>query len=147
MKYAQIRLMTQRFNDTFDFYSKGLGFSIVWGKKGDVYASFRTEDSVEITIFQADLMEKHIGHVTKERAMIHDKIMLTFSVEDIDRCYQEFLDKSITCINEACDMPAWGIRCLHLRDPDGNLIEVSQELPKEKWNDDLREEAEQYGNI
>lgn len=150
MKYAQVRLMTQRFDETFDFYNKRLGLSVAWGKKGDVYASFRTENSVELAIFQADLMESHIGHVTEERDKIHDKIhdkiMLSFTVDDIDRCYQELLKKGITCINEPRDMPAWGIRCLHLRDPEGNLIEVNQELPKDKWSDDLREDADKYAN-
>ncbi len=146
MKYAQIRLMTQRFDETFDFYNKGLGLPVTWGKKGDVYACFRTENSVELAIFQAELMESHIGHVTEERDKIHDKIMLSFAVDDIDRCYQEFLTKGITCINEPCDMPEWGIRCLHLRDPEGNLIEVNQELPKDRWCDDLREDADKYGN-
>jgi lactoylglutathione lyase len=146
MKYAQIRLMTQNFDETFDFYNKGLGLPVTWGRKGDVYASFRTENSVELAIFQADLMESHIGYVTEERSKIHDKIMLSFAVDDLDRCYQEFLSKGITCINEPRDMPAWGIRCLHLRDPEGNLIEVNQELPKHKWSDDLREDADKYGH-
>ena len=146
MKYAQIRLMTQRFDETFDFYNKGLGLPVTWGNKGEVYASFLTENSVELAIFQADLMESHIGHVTEARDKIHDKIMLSFTVDDIDRCYQEFLKKGLTCINEPRNMPTWGIRCLHLRDPEGNLIEVNQELPKDKWSDDLRQEADMYGN-
>ena len=86
-------------------------------------------------------MESYIGQTTKDRGKIHDKIMLAFSVDDLDRNYRQFIEKDIICINQPRDMPDWGIRCLHLRDPEGNLIELNQELPKDKWSDNLLQSA------
>ena len=43
-------------------------------------------------------------------------------------------------VNEPKDYPAWTIQAAHLRDPDGNLIELFTSLPKEKWTQDVRDE-------
>jgi catechol-2,3-dioxygenase len=40
-------------------------------------------------------------------------------------------------------MPGWGIRCFHLQDPDGNLIEINQHLPEEQWDQALSDKKEQ----
>jgi hypothetical protein len=40
--------------------------------------------------------------------------------------------------------PGFGIRAAHLRDPDGNLIEINELLPAEEWSQDLREEEERF---
>ena len=45
-------------------------------------------------------------------------------------------------ITAPTDMPQWGIRTAHLRDPDGNLIEAFSHLPKEEWSEGLRSEGE-----
>ena len=39
---------------------------------------------------------------------------------------------------------SWGIRAAHLRDPDGNLIEINELLSPEEWSRDLREEQARY---
>ena len=36
---------------------------------------------------------------------------------------KHFLKKGINFINEPTDMPDWGMRVVHLRDPEENLIE------------------------
>jgi catechol 2,3-dioxygenase-like lactoylglutathione lyase family enzyme len=144
MKLTYTRLMTERFDETYDFYTQGLGFPSTWGRKGEVYASFKVSDNVELAIFKAELMDAHIGHITTDRAKIHDKMMLSFTVEDLDWEYQRLTAKGVSCLNEPHDEVNWGIRCLHLRDPEGNLIELNQELPKDKWSKDLLNDAEKY---
>ena len=43
------------------------------------------------------------------------------------------------------DRPDWGIRVAHLRDPDGNLVELSRRLPRDEWSEELAADAERYG--
>ena len=50
--------------------------------------------------------------------------MVVFEVENVDDTYQAFLKKGINFINEPTDMPDWGMRVVHLRDPEENLIEL-----------------------
>ena len=37
--------------------------------------------------------------------------------------YHVFLEKGVNFINEPTDLPDWGMRVVHLRDPEENLIE------------------------
>ena len=37
-------------------------------------------------------------------------------------------------------MPDWGLRVAHLRDPDGNLLELFQDLPKDQWSASLHDD-------
>ena len=41
---------------------------------------------------------------------------------------QTLLAKGVTVLVPPTDHPDWGIRTVHFRDPDGNLIEVNQNL-------------------
>ena len=144
MKLRYARLLTKRFDETFDFYRKKLGLPVTWGKKGDVYASFDAGDGISIALFDGQLMDSHISHITLSREAVHDKIQLVFAVDDINGIYRRLREEGVALLNEPHDMPNWGIRCLHLRDPEGNLIELNQELPKSRWSKELLDEEQEY---
>lgn len=144
MKLGFVRLMTERFDETFDFYANSMEFTATWGQKGDAYASFDTGSGMGLAIFDAKLMDNHLGLAAPNRGMIHDKMMITFDVENVDESWEKLRSKGVVCLNEPHDMAGWGIRCLHLRDPEGNLIELNQELSKEHWSEDLLEDAKKY---
>ncbi len=42
-------------------------------------------------------------------------------------------------------MTGWGMRTVHFRDPENNLLEIWSELAKEKWDKDLQDQAEEFG--
>ncbi len=138
MKLTNIRLLVNNFDNCFDFYSEAMGFQVTWGKKGDIYGSFEVNDQFMIAIYDAKLMDEHIGVPHLSRAKDVDQALLVFEVVSVDETYQSLKDKKNTFINEPHDMPGWGIRCVHLRDPEGNLIELNQELPKDEWSEDLK---------
>jgi hypothetical protein len=46
--------------------------------------------------------------------------------------------RGVSFLNEPHDRPDWGIRVLHLRDPDGLLIELNEPLPTDQWSKELR---------
>ena len=45
---------------------------------------------------------------------------------------------------EPVNFPDWGYRGAYVRDPDGNLIELSGAIAEELWSDGLREANEKY---
>lgn len=144
MKMSYTRLMVENFDACFEFYARILGFPVTWGQKGDVYASFRVNPETEMALFKAELMDQHLGIPTESRRGIPDKVMLVFEAEDPDQVHATLTRQGVSCLNSPHDMPGWGGRCFHLRDPEGNLIEFFCELPKEAWSADLQEEAEKY---
>jgi len=57
--------------------------------------------------------------------------MVSFEVANVDETYQGFLAKGVDFINQPTDMPEWGMRVVHLRDPEDNLIELFTPLKSE----------------
>lgn len=69
-------------------------------------------------------MASAVGNDEKTQPIgYREKSMVVFEVENVDDTYQAFLEKGINFINEPTDMPDWGMRVVHLRDPEENLIE------------------------
>jgi len=143
MEIYGIRLLVSKFDECFTFYSNTLNLNKTWGKLGDDYASFDIGKGVALSIFKSDLMAQAIGNIDKNLPADHrEKSALILQVENVDSFYRELLDKGVAFITEPADKTGWGIRACHFRDPDGNLIELFTELPKEKWDKDLLEESE-----
>lgn len=69
------------------------------------------------------VISPHISN--KELLKFRDPLddMVVFEVGNVDDTYQAFLEKGINFINEPTDMPDWGMRVVHLRDLEENLIE------------------------
>ncbi|HPO50448.1 MAG TPA: hypothetical protein PLO89_09010 [Spirochaetota bacterium] len=62
-----LRLLVDDFDKSFRFYSEKLGLKIVWGKIGEVYASFDNGNGGEIGIFKSDLMASVVGNKDKRQ--------------------------------------------------------------------------------
>jgi predicted enzyme related to lactoylglutathione lyase len=58
-------------------------------------------------------------------------MMISFEVENVDEMYKSLLAKDVTFINQPTYMPDWGMRVVHLRDPEENLIELFTPLKTE----------------
>jgi catechol 2,3-dioxygenase-like lactoylglutathione lyase family enzyme len=51
-------------------------------------------------------------------------------VEDVDEVYADLTAKGVEFIREPVDR-WWGLRTAHFKDPDGNIWEISHQLPGE----------------
>ena len=145
MKLNNVRLLVNKFDECFNFYSVVLGLKVSWGKPGEVYASFDIGMPMGLSIFKSDLMAEAVGN--SDLAFpenMRDKVVICISVENVDQIYKEVKERGGDFINEPTDMTGWGIRTVHMRDPEGNLLEIQSELSKEKWDKDLLENAEEY---
>lgn len=124
-----LRLLVNDFDECFKFYSEKLGLKIIWGKVGDVYASFDNGNNGEIGIFKSDLMATVVGNADKTlQDNFREKIAIILKVKSVDDEYTKIKAKGVDFINEPVDIADWGMRVVHLRDTEDNLIELCSEL-------------------
>lgn len=131
MELNQIRLLVDKFEACRDFYKDVLGLEMTLGTEDSIYSQFLAK-GVSLGLYQRDLMA---GIVSKTDASAErvgkDTALLVFAVEDVDASYEEMKKKGVEFVTEPHDQDAWYMRVVHLRDPDGNLVELFNSLPVE----------------
>lgn len=146
MKLNGIRLLVKNFDESFKFYSEKMGLKVTWGELGGAYASFDVGGNPDsLAIFPSDFMAEAIGNSNLPLPEnTREKTAIILNVDDVDKTYKELQLRGIEFINQPTDMTGWGSRTVHLRDNEGNLIELYSELPKDKWDEDLLEDMEKF---
>ncbi len=132
MKFNNVRLLVKDYRKCFNFYTEKLGFEATFDV-GDCYASFKVAEGTEgLAIFTSDYFAPIIGNADKTQPTgYREKSVVCFEVDNVDKIYKELLAKNVTFVNEPIDMPDWGMRVVHLRDPEDNLIEFYTPLKME----------------
>jgi len=133
MKFSNVRLLVKDYKKCFNFYTEKLGFEPVWGDENGCYANFKVAEGIEgFAIFVSDFMAPAVGNADKTQPSgYREKMMVSFEVENVDATYQTLLAKDVNFVNQPIDMPDWGMRVVHLRDPEENLIELFTPLTKQ----------------
>ena len=65
-------------------------------------------------------------------------------MDNVDDTYVALKEKGVIFVNEPTNMPDWGMRTVHLRDPEDNLIELFSPLAPEQCSEELIEESKKY---
>ena len=127
-----VRLLVEDVRACFDFYVNNLGYEPHWDDGGDVYLSCRLpgEDVPAIAFFAKSHMSEYAGYSDIGQQIRSDYVVITLGVDDLDGVYAELKVKGVEFIGEPRDIPGWYMRCVMLRDPEGNLIEISGPLPE-----------------
>lgn len=145
MQLNNVRLLVDNFDECFRFYTEKMGLKATWGKIGGDYASFDIGIPSGLSIFKSDLMASAVGNSDKALPVeCREKSVLVLKVDDVDKEYENLTKKGVEFTTKPTDMTGWGMRGAHFRDPDGNLIEIYQDLAKDKWDKDLLEDAEEF---
>ncbi len=133
MKFSNVRLLVKDYKKCFQFYTEKLGFEPAWGDMDGCYASFKVADGIEgFAIFVSDFMAPAVGNADKTQPIgYREKSMVSFEVANVDESYKMLQVKGIEFINEPMDMADWGMRVVHFRDPEENLIELFTPLATE----------------
>jgi lactoylglutathione lyase len=150
MYLSHPRLLVLKFAECFRFYKDVMGFQVTWGDENDSYAAFTNREGEETTlaIFRRKDMAEVIGTVDLPgEAICQDRVALIVEVEDIDGIYANLREQGIEFVLKPEDFVDWGNRAAYLRDPDGNLIELSGALDLSKWSKELEDAARKYGRI
>lgn len=125
MKFSNVRLLVKDYEKCFRFYTEELGLEAVFNIEG-CYGSFKVAEGIEgLAIFTSDLMAPVVGNMDKNQPVnCREKMMISFEVDNIDETFKTLSAKGVKFINQPTDMPGWGMRVVHLRDPEENLIEL-----------------------
>lgn len=145
MKLTHVRLLVNDFDACFRFYRDVMGFQVQWGAEGADYASFRGRGEAMVALFGRQAMADTLGDGTlPSEAPCQYRSMLVFEAADLDSTIRALKARGAHFVTDLQERPDWGIRTAHLRDPDGNLIELNSPLPESQWSDELADEAERY---
>jgi lactoylglutathione lyase len=124
MKLSQIRLMVNDFHQSVAFYKEVMGFPLGVSAEEMQFASFNTGET-KLEIFSRQNMVEEIG---EDKLLISgqspSKFLLAFAVDHVDEACARLKEKGIVLINEPHDRKDWNARVAHIRDPDGNVIEI-----------------------
>lgn len=150
MVLSHVRLLVSDFLGCFRFYRDGLGFGVTWGEESEEesYATFRVSTGTALALFRRQAMAETVGTGDLPAgASCQDRSMLIFEVKNrdsFDRMIDRLQSSGVSLVVEPRNYPAWGIRAAYLRDPDGNLIEIETDLPKDEVSEELRTAMERY---
>lgn len=148
MHISHPRLLVVNFADCFRFYSAVMGFKVMWGNENDSYASFANRDGAQpaLAIFRRAAMADVAGTSDLPSDVIcQDRVMVIVEVDDVDAAHEQLQSQGVAFVLKPADYADWGMRAAYLRDPAGNLIELSGALDQSKWSQGLQEAARQYG--
>ncbi len=126
MRLTHVRLLVEDIAQSARFYRQVLGFDQTLD--AGVYIELSVGD-VLLGIYGAGAMAGVLGAAGRPpKSEDGDRVLLCMGVENVDDTYRELTAKGAVFVTEPHDQEAWVIRVAHLRDPDGNLIEISAPL-------------------
>jgi predicted enzyme related to lactoylglutathione lyase len=121
-----------------------MGFKVTWGMEGWSYASFDV-GRIRLSLFKRELMAKDLGTIDlPSDVKCQDRVAFIFGVRNLDIEVKRLEHLGVELVAQPAEYPDYGIRSAHLRDPDGNLIEIYSQLTKRKWTEDLRKKDELF---
>ena len=123
-----IGIITSRFDEMLVFYRDVLGFEVKL--ELDSYVEFENP-GVRFAISTHKVMADATKHESYTDETKGHSFELAFPVEspsDVDKSYDEIVEKGTTPIKSPQDMP-WNQRAAFFVDPDGNIHEIFADLP------------------
>jgi len=122
------RLLVDDFQKCFDFYTEMLGFKVTWGTRNGPFASFSNHTDDGNPVF-AMFLKANMTEYTHYKAPVgtghKDSVVLCIPCEDVDIEYERLKALGVEFMGEPMTIERWYMRCVYLRDPEGNIIELS----------------------
>jgi lactoylglutathione lyase len=105
-----------------EFYRDAIGLPLRF--HADAYAEFATEGS-KFALFPRSELYELIGRRVPSDPVPWPQGEVAFFVDDVDSEYLRLKRLDVAVLAVPTDRP-WGERTLHVADPDGNVIELTQ---------------------
>ena len=121
---SHFRLLVGDFPATFRFYRETVGLPTTYPpESAGPYAEFELGGDKYLGLFDRGLMLEAVGRPA-ELERTHDvHAMLCISVPDVDAEAQRLEALGVELEAPPADHEPWGMRTLHVLDPEGNLVE------------------------
>ncbi len=128
MRYDYTRLLVVDFPACFIFYRDVIGLEPILGSETDTYAEFDT-GATRIALFDRAEMSAAVGtSALPARLDAQDAVCIVFGVDDLDAAERRLVAAGVTIAVGPTDRVEWEVRTLHVRDPDGRLVELNVPL-------------------
>jgi lactoylglutathione lyase len=128
-EFSRIRLLVSDFARSWSFYRDDLGLTPVPGHGQPPYGEFRTGRRATVAVFDRAEMARSIGlPIRPPGGRATGPIALILEVPNVDDFARHLRSRKVPVLRGPTDRPAWGLRTLHLVDPDRNLVEVYSSL-------------------
>lgn len=126
MRLTHVRLLVGDFPSAFRFWRDVVGLPVLWGDEHGSYADFDASTG-RVAIFSAAAMAEAVG-ASAEGPRGPDQAALIFAVDDVGTWYARLRERGVVFVTPPVNKPDWGVRVALFRDPEGNLIEINQDL-------------------
>jgi lactoylglutathione lyase len=126
MKLTHVRLLVDDVERAMRFYRDVLGLDVTLDAGGGIYYELDAGDVI-LALFRRDLMHQmlEMGLAPPSQS---DPAALTFAVDDVDATARLLEERGATLVAGPKDYEVAFLRVAHLRDPDGNLLEINAPL-------------------
>src|SRR5271157_973990 len=127
--FSQARLLVNDFPKSWHFYRDRLGLTPAPGHGEPPYGEFTWNGQPLLALFDRKLMATALGLAPGRYSKKNVGLSaLIFEVKDVDQAARQLRRRSVRLVRGPTDRPEWGLRTLHLFDPDGNVVEVYSRL-------------------
>lgn len=123
------RVLARDFARSWRFYRDVLGLVPAPGHGGPPYGEFVERKRVALAVFDRELMEAATGRALAPGRARSGSVLLGFEVPDVDRFAARLRRRRVRLLRGPTDRPEWGLRTVHLLDPDENLVEIFHRIP------------------
>jgi lactoylglutathione lyase len=124
MRVSHVIRYVEDLERSIAFYRDVLGIAFRFSEHG--YAEF--DAGVKLGLYERARLPTLIG--TRGQAPGSDGEVL-FTVDDVDGWVSRLRDRGVEILSGPEDRP-WGQRTLHLLDPDGLVVELAQDIPRQR---------------
>jgi lactoylglutathione lyase len=121
-KLTHVRLLSPNVHRLADFYRERFGFEVTLDISEGFYVELAAGDVV-LAIYERNLMDSITGATPPGPG---DRAVLCIAVDDVDASYRELAAAGAHSVAEPHDRAEWFLRVAHVRDPEGNLIELNK---------------------
>lgn len=125
-QFTHARLYVEDWQTCREFYEDILGLKEAFKSDIDHYVEL-TDGSVKISLLNRPELRRRFGRQSDLAfSQRHDSIALSFQVEDVEAAQAYLKSKGVEIVSPTWNFADWGIKAVLVRDPDGNLIELTQ---------------------
>ncbi|MCX4914653.1 MULTISPECIES: VOC family protein [unclassified Streptomyces] len=126
MELAQVRLLVSDFAACYRFYSEVLGLKPQSGATGGPYEKFSpVTGSAGIALQDRAMMAEVLGEIGED--VTGHRSLVVLRVDDLDTYCEQLVSRGADVLHGPAPMTD-RMRVAHLRDPEGNLVELQEWL-------------------